>query len=175
MSTRTLTLTAVMTAILCIIGPLTIPIGPVPVSLVSMVLMLIAAMLGARRSALSCGLYLLLGLVGMPVFSGFTGGVGMLAGPTGGFLLGYLPLTALTGTAYARTDRRMVHIAAMAAGTLLLYALGTAWYCLQADAAPAAAIAVCVLPFIPVDACKIAAVSLSAPFFIRQLKRGGLI
>ena len=175
MSTRTLTLTAIMTAMLCIIGPLTIPVGPVPVSLVSLALMLIAALLGARRGTLSCGVYLLLGLVGLPVFSGFAGGVGMLAGPTGGFLMGYLPLTALTGAAYARTDRRLVHIAAMAAGTLLLYALGTAWYCLQTGTTPTAAIPVCVLPFIPVDAGKIAAVSLSAPFLIRQVKRGGLL
>lgn len=154
--TTRLTLMALMSALMCIAGPLTLPIGPVPVSLLSAALMLAAMLLGGRMAAAACGVYLLLGLIGLPVFSGFTGGVGQLIGPTGGFLAGYLPMTGLAGAMCSRTDRRLLQGLALAAGTALLYALGTAWFCLQSGADVAAALAVCVLPFLPFDALKIA-------------------
>ena len=126
MSTRTLTLTAMLTALLCIAGPLTLPIGPIPLSLATAVMMLTAMLLGTGRALLCVGVYLLMGLIGLPVFSGFTGGVGVLAGPTGGFLLGYLPLTALCGLFLPRTDGRLRQIAAALTATALLYLIGTA-------------------------------------------------
>lgn len=171
--TRKLTLMALMTALLCIAGPLTLPIGPVPVSLLSGVLMLTAMLLGGRMAAGSCGAYLLLGFVGLPVFSGFTGGAGRLLGPTGGFLVGYLPLAAIGGAACSRTERRILQGLALAAGTAVLYALGTAWYCLQSGVEVSSALAVCVLPFLPFDALKLALVLAIGPGLKRRLKSGG--
>lgn len=175
MSTRQLTLTALMTALMCIVGPLTLPVGPVPVSLMTAVLMLTAALMGGKLACVSCGVYLLLGLLGLPVLSGFTGSAGQLLGPTGGYLLGYLPMTAICGTAFAQTGRRIWHALAMLAGTLVLYAVGTAWYCLQAQVSLSAALTVCVLPFLPFDAVKIIVVAAIAPGIQKRLRKAGLL
>ena len=175
MSTRTLTLIAVLTAMLCILGPVTLPLGPVPLSLTTGLLMLMALLLGPRRALLCCGLYLLLGMAGLPVFSGFTGGMGALLGPTGGFLLGYLPLTLIGGLTCQHTSRRMLQACGFAAGTVMLYLLGTAWYVQQAGVTVSAALAVCVLPFLPGDGLKIAAVLTFGHAIKTRLKKAGLI
>ena len=175
MSTRTLTLTAMLAAICCILGPVTLPIGPVPLSLTTGVLMSIAMILGARRASLCCGLYMALGLLGIPVFSGFTGGLGVLLGPTGGFLLAYLPLTAWCGFACARTSNRWWQALALIAGTLLLYAAGTLWYARLTGTSLAAALTVCALPFLPGDSLKIAAVVISGNSIKARLHKAGVL
>lgn len=158
MSTRHMTLTAMLTALLCILGPLTLPLGPVPLSLTTALLMGMGLLLGARRAVLCCAVYLLMGAAGLPVFAGFTGGVGTLLGPTGGFLLGYLPMTALCGFVCVRTQKRPLQLLGLLAGTALLYLTGTLWYGHQAGVRMEAALTACVLPFLPGDALKIAAV-----------------
>lgn len=94
---HTLTLTALMAAMLCVLGPLSIPIGPVPLSLATLVIYLSVYLLGWKWGLVSVVVYLLVGMSGVPVFSGFGGGLGRLLGPTGGYLIGYLPLAALSG------------------------------------------------------------------------------
>ncbi len=175
MSTRQMTLTAMLAALLCIAGPVTLPIGPIPLSLTTAVLSLTGLLLGAGRACLCCGLYLIIGLLGVPVFSGFTGGVGQLLGPTGGFLLGYLPMTALCGLICSRTERRMWQALAFLLGTAVIYLLGTAWYCFQAGASLANGLAVCVLPFLPGDALKTAAVLIGGNAVKSRLRRAGLL
>lgn len=174
MSTRQMTLTAMLTALLCILGPVTLPVGPIPLSLTTAALMLIALLLGPGRACLCCLVYLGIGMAGVPVFSGFTGGLGALLGPTGGFLLGYLPLTALCGLS-ARTEGRGRQLAALAAGTGVLYLIGTAWYVWQAGVGLSAALGACVLPFLPGDALKIAAVLTGGNAVKARVKRAGLI
>ena len=88
MKTKDLTLTAVMAALICIAGPLTIAIGPVPLSLATFAVYLAGAVLGPKRGTAAVALYLVIGIVGVPVFSGFTGGFQQLAGVTGGSLIG---------------------------------------------------------------------------------------
>ena len=99
MSTAQMTVTALMTAITCILAPmaLPIPVSPVPISLTNLVIFFMAYILGTKLSVVSYVLYLLLGTVGLPVFSGFTGGVGKLLGPTGGYLIGFIFLAAIAG------------------------------------------------------------------------------
>lgn len=175
MSTRHLTLTAMLTALLCSLGPLTLPLGPVPLSLTTALLMLMGLLLGGRKATLCCGVYLLMGLVGLPVFSGFTGGMGTILGPTGGFLLGYLPMTALCGFVCARWEKRAVQLCAFLAGTVIVYLTGTAWYCWQSGAGVSAALAVCVLPFLPGDAVKMTAVLIGGNAVRRRLLKAGLV
>lgn len=175
MSTKALTLTAVLTALLCILGPMTLPLGPVPLSLTSALLMLSALLLGPGRAACCCGVYLLIGLVGLPVFAGFTGGLTALAGPTGGYLIGYLPMTALCGWGLRRCSRLPGQALTLLAATALLYALGTAWFCLMTGSGLQAALAVCVLPFLPGDALKAAAVLTGGNAIRRRLKKTGLL
>lgn len=172
--TATLTLSAMMTALLCILGPLTLPLGPVPVSPLTALVMVIALLLGPLRALCCCGAYLLIGLLGLPVFSGFTGGALQFAGPTGGFLLGYLFLAVLTGLC-GRKDRPLIAALGCIAGHVLLYALGTAWYCRVAMQPLSAALTVCVWPFLPIDGAKIA---LAIPFGLRlkhRLRRASLL
>ena len=174
MPTRTLTLTAVLTAMLCILGPVTLPLGPVPLSLTTGLLMLMALLLGTRKALMCWGLYLLLGLLGLPVFSGFHGGMGALLGPSGGFLLGYLPLTACCGSICDKTNRRLWQGLVFAMATVLLYLTGAVWYVHQTGVEWTAAWAVCVLPFLPGDALKIAAVLTFGHAIKSRLKKAGL-
>ena len=81
-------LCALMTALLCILAPLSIPIGPVPVSLQTLILFFTIFLLGTKGTLLSYLVYLLLGCAGLPVFAGYAAGFGRLAGPTGGYLVG---------------------------------------------------------------------------------------
>ena len=80
----------VMTAATCVLAPLSLPIGPVPISLTNLVIYFSLYTLGTMKGTISYLVYLLLGLVGLPVFSGFTSGPGKLFGPTGGYLIGLL-------------------------------------------------------------------------------------
>lgn len=175
MSTKTLTLTAILTAVLCICGPLALPIGPVPISLTSGVLMLIALLLGMGRSTLCCAVYLLLGLVGLPVFSSFRAGMSVLAGPTGGYLVGFLPMTAICGYFCARTNKRTLQAAALAGATALLYIIGTAWFVYQTGKTLPVALGACVLPFLPGDALKILLVVSGGNLLKARLKKANLL
>ena len=175
MSTRSMTLTAMLTALLCIVGPLTLPIGPVPLSLTTAVLFLAALLTGPRRAMLCCGVYLLIGGIGLPVFSGFRGGISVLMGPTGGFLLGYLPMTALGGLFCRGTSTRLRQAGGFLAGSVLLYLTGTLWYAWQTGTSAGAAIAVCVLPFLPGDAVKLAGVLLFGNAIKSRLEKAGLL
>jgi biotin transport system substrate-specific component len=142
---------------------LAIPIGPVPIVLQNMFVFLAGLLLGSRWGAASVAVYLLAGVVGLPVFAGGTGGVGRLFGPTGGFLLGYLPVVVVIGRLSGRRPASMVRdAAAMATGALLLYACGVPWLKLVTGMPWDKALALGVLPFLPGDALKIAAAALMA-------------
>ena len=95
---QNLTLTALMTAILCIMGPIVIPIGMVPMSIANMAIYLTIILLDKQKAMISVALYLLIGLMGIPVFAGFSAGAGKLFGPTGGYLIGYLALSFIGGS-----------------------------------------------------------------------------
>ncbi len=163
MTTADMTRTAVATALICIAGPLSIAAGPVPLSMATFAVYLSGTVLGGRRGALATGLYLLIGLIGIPVFSGFTGGFQKLAGVTGGYLVGYLPCAFLSGLGTEKAEASggsFRLIPAMVLGTLALYTLGTAWFVMQTGNGLGAALSLCVLPFLPGDAAKMVAVAL---------------
>ncbi|MBQ3269425.1 MAG: biotin transporter BioY [Clostridia bacterium] len=162
LNTREMTIIAVMAALICVAGPLTIAIGPIPLSLATFTVYLAGAVLGAKRGTLAVALYLLIGAVGVPVFSGFSGGVQKLVGVTGGYLVGYLPCAWLTGLGAGDDGTRLNWRlpAMMVAGTAVLYAIGTAWFMAQTKNPLGAALGMCVLPFLPGDAVKIIAATL---------------
>lgn len=160
MKTGNMTLTAVMAALICIAGPLVIPAGPIPLSLATFAVYLSGAILGKKRGTAAVALYLAIGIIGVPVFSGFSGGFQKLAGVTGGYLFGYLPCAFLSGLGAERAEKegmKWILPAAMTAGTAVLYTIGTAWFMIQTGNALGAALSLCVLPFLPGDAVKIAA------------------
>ena len=101
-------------------------------------------------------LYLLLGATGLPVFSGFAGGLGKLAGPTGGYLLGFIFMTLAAGFMVERfPDRIFLHGIGMAVGTAICYLFGTVWLAEQMSLTFTAALGVGVIPYLPGDAVKI--------------------
>ena len=150
-----LTMTAAAAAALCVMGPWAVPVGAVPLSLTTLAVYLTAFLLTPGQMAGAAAVYLLLGGAGLPVFSGFTGGLGVLAGPTGGYLAGYLPAGVLCAVFARKNGWRRA--AGMVLATGVIYLTGTAWYCLQSGVALLPALAVCVLPFLPGDAVKLAA------------------
>lgn len=162
MTTYQLALTGVMAAVICILGPMTlmIPVSPVPISLANFAICLSVVILGMKLGTLSCVLYLLIGLLGLPVFSGFSGGVGKVAGPTGGYLVGYIFLALIGGFFVERySGRGLPQRAAQGLGLVLgmavLYAFGTVWLAYMAGMNFSEALAAGVLPFIPGDLIKI--------------------
>ena len=157
-SVQNMTLIAVMTALMCVLGPISIPIGPVPITPVLVVMFLTVYILGTKRAAVSTLLYLLIGLVGVPVFSSFSAGPAKLFGTTGGYLIGYVPMVLLCGFLLGKCGGKIIlEFVSMVLSLALLYVFGTVWLMLLANMTFAAALAVGVLPFIVIDLLKIAA------------------
>ena len=159
-SSRTIAFTALLAAIICAIAPWTVPIGPIPVSLATFGIYIASCVIDAKHGTVATIVYVVLGAIGVPVFAGFMGGFGRIVGPTGGFIIGYIPCAFVVGLVRdGLRGRAWSYPVAMVAGTIVLYALGTAWYVFQSGVDVAAALAACVLPFLPGDALKIAAAS----------------
>lgn len=151
-----LAVTGVMTAVICILAPFSLPIGPVPVSFANLAIYIVLYILGMKRGTISYLIYLLIGLVGVPVFSGFSGGPQKLFGPTGGYLLGFIPMALIAGIVIDRYRKKWyLCLSAMTAGTFICYLFGTVWLAFQANMTFQAALAVGVIPFVPLDMAKI--------------------
>ena len=165
-NTRNLVLCAMCAAITCILAPLSIPLaGGVPVSLATFAVMLSGVLLGGPLGALSQLIYVLLAAVGLPVLAGWTGGLGIVLGMTGGYIIGYIPCAWLTGLIYkkyGKTAKKPVKILfmilGMTAGNIVLYVIGTAWFMFITEMTLEASLAACVIPFIPGNIIKMAAV-----------------
>jgi biotin transport system substrate-specific component len=163
MKTKTLVYIAVSAAILCVFSPWSIPIGLVPLSLATFAVYLIGAVSGHKKGSISILIFLLIGAVGVPVFSNFQGGLPKLIGPTGGYLIGYLPCGFISGLLVDKLNgRKWAYPLGMLLGTIILYLMGTAWFVYVTDYTFVAALAVCVLPFLIGDAIKILVASLTA-------------
>ncbi len=158
---RSLTYVALMAALLAVCAWITIPFGPVPFTMQTFGLFAALALLGGQRGTLTVAVYLLLGLVGLPVFSGFGAGPAALLGPTGGFLLGFL-LSALVywGITSRLGTSAPVMILAMILGLVACYAMGTIWFlCVYSGGGTATlmgALTLCVFPYVLPDLVKLA-------------------
>lgn len=151
-----LTTCAFMVALMCVLGPLSIPIGPVPVSFTNLVLYLTVYLLGMKGATISYLVYLLLGAAGLPVFSGYAGGLAKLAGPTGGYLIGFIFMVLICGFVMEKSRVNAgITIIGMIAGTLVAYLFGTVWFVFSMQCEVWYALTVCVFPFIPFDIAKI--------------------
>ncbi len=151
---------AMMAAVLCILSPIALPIGPIPVSLSVFAVLLSVYAVGDRRAALfSVVLYILIGLCGMPVFSGYAGGPAKLFGPTGGFIIGYLPMVWIAGFFVDRYKLKKwyMQFLGMSLGLLACYACGTLWFCALSGSTLWESLCVCVFPFVAFDATKMVA------------------
>ena len=175
--TKTMSLIGVMAAVTCILGPLSlaIPVSPVPISLTNLAVYFAIYVLGMKRGTISYCIYLLLGLVGLPVFSAFTGGAGKLFGPTGGYLIGFIFMALICGFFIEKWEKKLyMHFIGMVLGTAVCYIFGTAWLAYTAHMGFAAALAAGVIPFIPGDLVKIIIAMIAGSVIRKQLKRAGL-
>ena len=155
---RAMTEIALGTALMIVCSLISIP-AAVPFTLQTFAVFVILVILGSRRGSVSILLYILLGLVGLPVFSGMRGGPAALFGPTGGYILGFL----LTGGCYwvyerLRDPRIALQAAALLMGLLLCYAFGTLWFMkvYTKEITLSGALGLCVWPFLLPDAVKLA-------------------
>ena len=153
-----ITYIALGTALICVCAWLSVPFA-VPVTMQSFAVCLLAALLGLRGGLWCVLLYILLGTVGLPVFSLFRGGMGVLLGAGGGYILGFLLTAAVVGYAAEKHGRTMpALILSMALGLVLCYMSGTAWYALvytQGESSLGAILALCVLPYVFPDGVKV--------------------
>ncbi|MCK5310458.1 MAG: biotin transporter BioY [Desulfobacteraceae bacterium] len=137
---------------------LAIPIGPVPIVLQNMFVLLAGIILGPRWGLASVGIYLLIGACGLPVFANGKAGIGIIFGPTGGYLLGYLPAVFVTGLISKKGNKKLIFdIFAMIAGSIIVYAAGVPWLKVVTGMVWSKSLALGMYPFIIGDILKIAA------------------
>ena len=167
---------ALMAALMCVLCPVSVPIGPIPISLSILVILLTVFVLGTWRALVSYTVYLLLGAVGMPVFSGFQGGLAKLAGPTGGYLAGFWLMILVAGLIMEKGKRNLlITVLGMLVGVAVDYAVGTAWFVFQTESTVAHALDVCVYPFIPFDVAKIVVAVLLGSVVYKGLQKAKLL
>ncbi len=120
--------TSLFVAFIAIGAFIIIPIGPIPIVLQNMFVLLAGIILGPVWGLTCVAIYLLIGFAGLPVFAGGTSGIGKLFGPTGGYLLGYLPAVFVTAGISKGLGKKMSSdIIAMVIGALIVYAIGVPW------------------------------------------------
>jgi len=158
---------AALTAILSQIS-IPLPFTPVPINLATVSVCLGAGLLGSKIGAISQVVYVIIGAIGVPVFANFTTGLGILAGPTGGYIIGYVVATILIGAIIKRFGENLyTYMIAMGIGILGCYTIGTAWFMYVTKIGLFEALIMCVVPFLIGDMLKVV---LSA-FLVKRLKR----
>ena len=164
--TKQMVLIALMTAVTCVLGPLSIPLpfSPVPISLTNFAIFLAIFVLGMKNGTISFIIYHLLGAIGVPVFSSFRGGLQVLAGPTGGYLIGFIFLALIMGFALDHFDRKLVPtIIGMIIGMAVCYAFGTVWLAKLLSLSFKEGLMMGVIPYLAGDAAKIIIAAIVGP------------
>lgn len=127
-SVKPVVYSALFIALISVGAFIAIPVGPVPIVLQNMFVLLAGLILPPAWAASCVAVYLLMGFAGLPVFAGGTSGIGKVFGPTGGYLLAYLPAAFTVSVISGRVEKSMVRdVAAIIAGMALIYALGVPW------------------------------------------------
>lgn len=171
-----ITFMALMAAVTCILGPLSVPIGQIPISLTNLVIYFTVYVLDAWAGTGSYCIYLILGAVGLPIFSGFAGGLGKLLGPTGGYLIGFIFMALIGGLVIELTHRNIwLTMIGWVVGTAVAYLFGTIWFVYLMKCSVAYALTVCVFPFIVFDVIKIVIATLLGKTVRIALTKAGMI
>lgn len=166
---------ALMSSLIAVCSFVAIPVGAVPVTLQTFAVFVSVGILGKKRGTISVLVYILLGLAGLPVFSGFQSGLSVLMGPTGGYIAGFLPAVFISGLIAEKTGRKIPFmIASFFAGMLICYICGLLWYVCVFSGGKAdfySAFTLCVLPYILPDAVKIVLAAVVSKSVGERLKR----
>ena len=159
LSAKETALTAIGVALIAVCSWISVPLT-IPVTLQTFAVCLVSALLGLKMGLWSVACYILLGAAGVPVFSGFRGGAGVLLGVTGGYIFGFLFTAFAVGFSVKHFSRSMpALILSMAVGILLCYAFGTAWFMVfytrgGNTVTLGSALGMCVLPYLIPDGIK---------------------
>ena len=137
--TYEITMTALMAAVTCILAPLSIPIGPVPISFTNLAIYLSLYLLGWK-------------------------------GPTGGYIIGFIVMAVIAGLVIDNCRKPWIQLIGMIVGTIVCYLFGTIWFCLVANYTFKAALAVCVIPFIPADLVKMILAMIIGPLIKKRIR-----
>ncbi len=156
MKTTELTRIALMTAVLCILAPISMPVpfSSVAFSLATFAIYLMAYILKPRQALISVALYLLLGAAGLPVFAGYLGGISRFASPNGGYLIGYLAAVGIGSWFVQNHSNASLQIVGLLFATLSLYLIGTFWMAYTTGIALSAALWSGALLYLPFDIIK---------------------
>lgn len=168
-TTKELTIIPIFTALTAVLSQIVIPLPftPIAINLATLSVYLAGGLLGAKNGTISQLVYVILGAVGIPVFTGLSGGLGIVTGPTGGYIAGYVLAAFTIGIIIHFMGKSVkVIVFALVIGTLLLYTLGTMWFMTISNTQLIPALTMCVIPFLPGDGLKIAL----ATFLISRLK-----
>ncbi|WKF84623.1 biotin transporter BioY [Lacticaseibacillus pantheris] len=169
--TRTLTNIALGAALMAVTAPFTIPLGPVPLTLQTLMVPLVAGLMDRQSGLWAVMLYVLMGAIGLPVFAGFTGGMAHLVGPTGGYLVGLLLFPALLGGSVRRSRNGWwIGLINIVAGLLQLV-VGAVWL----HVVTGSAIAIGIVPFLVPLLIKAAVATLGTVAVAPVLRRTGIL
>ena len=171
---------AVFAAIISVTSQISIPMpAGVPMTLQTLIIPIAGIVLGRKKGTVATLIYLLMGAVGIPVFAGFSGGLGKLLGITGGFLISFpvLSYTAGLGDKLGRkasfTSKKYLYyiilVASLLIGATINYIFGTIWFVVSSGSSVIAALSACVIPFIPTALLKIALITIIAPMLKQRL------
>ena len=163
--TKEFCMAGMLAACTAVLAQIVIPIGPVPFNLAVFGAFLAGMLLSPGMAVLSMATYWLMAAIGLPVMAGLQGGLGAVLSPTGGYMAGYLLLAGCTALVAERPVP--MRLAGMALGLVLCYTLGTVWFICATGTALPAALAMCVLPFIPADVAK----GIAAAWLAQTIKR----
>ena len=162
---RAAVLCGLFAAFTAVFSQISLPIGPVPISCSLIAVYLAGLFLPVKTAALSQLVYLLLGIIGVPVFAGFQSGAARLAGPTGGYLLVYPVIALVLSLAMVIYDKKLARkplaaraayiVSAMLVSLIVCYAAGTAWFTVFSGSSFQKALSLTVVPFIAGDIAKI--------------------
>ena len=158
-----ITLCALFAALTAVLSQILVPIGPVPINMATFAVFCAGALLGSKLGALSIAIWVLLGAVGVPVYTMMRSGPAALFGPTGGFIIGFMPAAFIIGLIVEKfngNNKIHIHAIAMLAGATTYFILGTAWFMYSTNTGLLEALGICVFPFIPGDLLKIAAAAM---------------
>ena len=155
-TTRELCYIALFAAVIAISAWIAIP-AAVSFTMQTFAVFCTVGLLGTKCAVAAVITYILLGAAGLPIFSGFVGGIGIFATVNGGFILGFIPAVLICGVLLKGAQKKPLPLAlSMGAGLAACYLFGSAWFCILSGASFFAALAACVVPYLPFDIIKIA-------------------
>ena len=173
---KSMTYIGLITALICVVAPLTVPLpfSPVPISFANLIIYLCAVIVGTKKVTISVLLYILIGAVGVPVYSGYNSGIQRIVGPTGGYLLGFIACAVFTGLFVEKFENKIyMYAVGMIIGTVICYIIGSVWLSYSNSLTFMQALWGGVVPFVPGDIVKIVIAVLTG-YKMRKLLRNSV-